>query len=102
MRPLARKMANETSLSSYQATYDADNKKVSAPVHKLENLIPPIHKHTFAPDIDPSNLIDDEAVFRALTGINWATPDFHLMDKQGDEDEEEVQEDPEASTRHQS
>src|SRR3989337_2393822 len=30
MRPLARKLADETSLSTYQAAYDADNKRVSA------------------------------------------------------------------------
>ena len=76
MRPLASKLAVETSLSSYKAAYDADNKRVSAQVHEPTDLIPPIRKHTFAPDIDPSNLIDDEAVFRVLTGINWATPDF--------------------------
>ena len=72
---------------------------MKAPVHQQMDLTPPIRKHTFAPDIDLSNLIDDEVVFRALTGINWATPDFQLMDKEGVEDEEEVQEDPEASTR---
>ena len=76
MRPLASKLADETSLSAYQASYDADNKRVSALVHEPTDLILPIRKHTFALDIDPSNLIDDEAVFRALTGINWATPDF--------------------------
>ena len=101
MRPLASKLADETSLSTYQAAYDAENKKVKVPVHQQTNLIPPIRKHTFAPDIDPPNLIDDEAVFGALTGINWATPDFQLMDNQGAEDEEEAQDDPEASTRQQ-
>ena len=77
---------------------------MSAPVHQPTDLIPPIRKHTFAPDIDPSNLIDDEAVFRALTSINWATPDFQLMDNQGaeEEEEEETQDDPEASTRQES
>ena len=99
IHPLASKLADETSLSTYQAAYDADNKKLSVPVHEPTDLIPPIRKHTFAPDIDPSNLIDDEAVFRALTGINWATSDFQPIDKQGVEDEEEVQEDPEALTR---
>ena len=70
MRPLASKLADETSLSTYQAAYDTDNKRVSAPVHEPKDLIPPIRKHTFAPNIDRSNLIDDEAVFRVLTGIN--------------------------------
>lgn len=94
MRPLASKLAEETNLSQYQAAYDAENKKMKVPVHQEVDLIPPTHKHTFAPDIDVSNLIDEEAVFRALTGINWASPDFQPMDNQ----EEEAQDDPEAST----
>ena len=102
MRPLATRLAEETNLSQYQVAYDADNKKVKASVHQETDLIPPIRKHTFAPDIDPSNLIDDEAVFRALTGINWATPDFQLMDNQGAGEEEEAQDDSEASTRQES
>ena len=53
MRPLASKLADETSLSSYHAAYDADNKKIAAPVHEPTDLIPSIRKHTFAPDIDP-------------------------------------------------
>ena len=88
MHMLASKLADETSLSTYQAAYDADNKKIGTQVHEPIDLITPIRKHTFAPDIDPSNLIDDEVVFRALTGINWATPDFHPMDKQGAKDAE--------------
>ena len=70
MHPLASKLAKETNLSTYQAAYDVENKKMKASVHQETDLTPPICKHTFAPDIDPSNLIDDEAVFRALTGIN--------------------------------
>src|SRR5215216_74151 len=97
MCPLASKLAEETDMSQYQAVYDADNKKVKAPVHEAQDLILPILKHTFAPDIDPSTLIDDEVVFKALTGINWATPGFQPT---GDEEEDEpVQDDPEASTR---
>ena len=53
MRPLASKLAEETNLSTYQAAYGSENKKVKAPVHQETNLIPPIRKHTFAPDIDP-------------------------------------------------
>ena len=69
---------------------------MKAPVHDVVDLIPPTHKHTFAPNIDASSLIDDEAVFRALTGINWAMTDFQPMDNQ--EEEESTQDDPEAST----
>ena len=102
MRPLASKLTDETSLTTYQASYDADKKKSGAPVHEPTDLIPLIRKQIFAPNIDPSNLIDDEDVFRALTGINWATPDFQLMDKQGVEEEEETRGDPRASTRQES
>lgn len=96
MRPLASKLALETDLSKYHPVYDAKNAKVKAPVHEAVDLIPPTRKHTFAPDIDPSTLIDGEAVFKALTGINLATSDFQPMGEEGDEP---VQDDPESSTR---
>lgn len=96
MRPLASKLALETDLSKYHPVYDANNAKVKAPVHEAVDLIPPTRKHTFAPDIDPSTLIDGEAVFKALTGINLATSDFQPM---GEEEDEPVQDDPESSTR---
>ena len=70
MRTLARKLAEDTDLTHYQPVYDANNKKVKAPTHDAPDLTPSIRKHTYAPDVDPSTLISDEAVFRALTGIN--------------------------------
>ena len=97
MCPLASKLAEDTGLSHYQAVYDADNKKVKAPIHEAQDLIQPIHKHTFAPDIDPSTLIGDEAVFKSSTGINWATSDFQSTGEE--EGDEPVQDDPESSTR---
>ena len=33
---------------------------MKASTFEIVELIPPIRKHTFAPDIDPPNLIDDE------------------------------------------
>ena len=41
--------------------------------------MPLIRKHTYAPDINPSNLIHEEAVFQALTGIDWSTVDFQRL-----------------------
>jgi hypothetical protein len=65
MRPLASKLAEETEHSHYQSIYDANNKRVNAPTYDAPNLIPPIRKHTYAPDVDPSTLISDEAIFKA-------------------------------------
>ena len=86
MRPLASKLAEETDLSFHPSIYDADNKRIDASVHEVQNLIPPIRKHTYAPDVESSTLISDEAVFRALTGIDWATIDFQPL---GGEEEAE-------------
>ena len=86
MRPLASKLVEETDLSYYQSIYDANKKKDSTPSYDAPNLTPPIRKHTYAPDIDPSTLISDEAVFKALTGIDWATIDFQPL---GREEEDE-------------
>ena len=82
MRPLASKLAKEINLSHYQAVYDTDNTRLPAPTHDVEDLIPPIRKHTYASDVDPSNLISDEAVFQALTGIDWSTIDFQPLGRQ--------------------
>ena len=95
MRPWASKLAEETDLSKYHPVYDATNSKVKAPVHEAMDLIPPTRKHTFTPDIDPSTLIDDEAVFKASTGIDWSSPNFQTTW----EEEEPAHDDSEASTR---
>ena len=86
MRPLASQLAEEVDLSVYQSNYDTDGKRVDAAVKEAQNLIPPIRKHTCAPDIELSNLISNEAVFQALTRIDWTTLDFQPL---GEEDEVE-------------
>ena len=88
-------MAEEADLSYYQASYDDKNRRVAAPIPEAQNLIPPIRKHTYAPDIEPSTLISDEAVFQALTGIDWATIDFQPLG--GEEEDESAQDDPQPS-----
>ena len=62
---------------------------------EVQNLIPPIRKHTYAPDVEVSNLISDEAVFQALTGIDWATIDFQPVG--GEEEGEPTRHDPSTS-----
>ena len=98
MHPLARKLAEDTDMSQYQAVYDAENKKVKVPVHEAQVLIPPTRKHTFAPEIDPAGLIDEEAQFEALSGIDWKSSTFQVLGSAGGEDRNE----PETSTQQAS
>ena len=86
MRPAASKLAVDTDLSHFQPFYDAEGKRNPAEIHEVEELVPPIRKHTYAPDINPSSLIHEEVVFQALTGIDWSTVDFQRLGR----DEEEV------------
>lgn len=95
VRPLACQLAEEADLSHYQVSYDIHNKRVAATTPEVQNLIPPIRKHTYAPDIEPSTLISNKAVFQALTGIDWTTIDFHPLGR--DEEDEPAQDDPQPS-----
>ena len=95
VRPLACQLAEEADLSHYQASYDVHNKRVAAPTPEVQHLIPPIRKHTYAPDIELSTLVSDEAVFQALTGIDWTTIDFQPLG--GEKEDEMAQEDPQPS-----
>ena len=61
-----------------------ENQKITMPAYKVMDLIPPIRKHTFAPEVEPSELVDDEAEFQALCGIDWSSPNFQAAE----EDEE--------------
>lgn len=97
MHPLACQLAAETNLSHYHAIYDVNNKRVAASTPDAQNLIPPIRKHTYAPDVEPSTLISDEVVFQALTGIDWATIDFQPLGR--DEEDEPAQDDPQPSSQ---
>src|SRR3954468_7176070 len=84
VHPLACQLVEEADLSFYQAQYNDQNKRVAAPIPKAENLIPPIRKHTYAPHIEPSLLIHDEAVFQALMGIDWTTIDFQPLGREAE------------------
>ena len=96
MRPLACQLAQEVDLSKYQAAYDSNNIRIKPPSHEIMDLTPPRCKHTFAPHLDPSLIINDEATFEALTGIDWTSITLQMAD-----DNEPAQDDPEASTsRH--
>ena len=96
MRLAARKLADDTDLSHFQPFYNAEGKRQSADIHEVEELVPPIRRHTYAPDINPSNLIHEEAVFQALTGIDWSTVDFQRL---GRDEEVPTPTDPQPSNR---
>ena len=95
MRPLSSQLAEEANLPVHWSFYDANNQRVDTAVKEVQNLIPPIRKHTYAPDVEPSNLISEEAVFQALTQIDWTTVDFQPLG--GEEEVELTPEDPSTS-----
>ena len=59
MQPISSKLVDDTDLSHYQPVYDVEGKRQPAPIHDVEDLVPSIRKHTYAPDIDPSNHIHE-------------------------------------------
>ena len=79
----------------HRSFYDANNRWVEAVIPEVQNLIPQIRKHTYTPDVDPAELISEEAVFQALTRIDWTTNDFQPLDE---EEAEPTPDDP--STSH--
>ena len=82
IRPVATLIGNDTDLSKYAPAYDSENRRIPNTPYDQISLIPPIRKHTFAPEVDPAGLIDDEAEFEALSGIDWASSTF--QDKTAD------------------
>ena len=93
IHPMATLIADEADLTKYQPGYDTENQRIPMPHYKVTSLIPPLRKHTFAPEVDPTGLIDDEAEFEALNGIDWSSSTF--QDREHGEGAERA--DPEAS-----
>ena len=95
VRPVATLIGNDTDLSKYQPGYDADNQRIPTPHYEAISLIPPPRKHSFAPEVDPVGLIDDEAEFEALSGIDWKSSTFQDRETTGGVERDE----PEASAQ---
>ena len=93
IRHVATLVADDTDLTKYQPGYDAENRRIPTPHYEVISLIPPIRKHTFAPEVDPAGLIDDEAEFEALSGIDWSSSTFQDREQDGGAERD----DPEAS-----
>ena len=81
--PCGTLIADEADLTSYQPGYDAENRRIPTPHYKMTSLISPIRKHTFAPEVDPAELIDDEAEFEALNGIDCSSSTFQDREQDG-------------------
>ena len=76
VRPVATLIGNDTDLTKYQLGYDKENRTTPTPHYDDVSLFVPIRKHTFAPEVDPTGLLDEEAEFEALSGIDWASSSF--------------------------
>ena len=96
--PVATQIADDTDLTKYQPGYDAENRRIPTPHCKVTSLVPPIRKHTFAPEVDPAGLIDDEAEFEALNGIDWSSSTF----QEKEHGKEAKRADPDASGQHEN
>ena len=80
VRPQATILGEETCIDKYQPSFDMENKKMVTPSYKVTDLIPSVRQHTFAPEIDPAGLIDDESEFVALDGFDWSKPSFQPVE----------------------
>ena len=92
---MSSQLAEEANLTVHRSFYDEKNQRVDTTMKETQNLILPIRKHTYAPDVDPSDLISEEAVFQALTRIDWTT--LHFQPLGGEEEVEPAPEDPSTS-----
>ena len=66
-------------MDKYQPGFDSENKKMAPPSYKVTDLIPPVREDTFAPEVDPVGLIDDEAEFVTMNGYDWSKPNFQQI-----------------------
>ena len=89
--PLASLIANGKDLSKYHPAYSMESQKMPTPAYIVMGLIPPICKHTFAPVVDPSGLIDDEAEFQALRGIDWSSPNLQTAEENEDPEKDDAE-----------
>ena len=78
-RVLASSLADELDLSTYQAAYDAENKRVHCPTFESRSLAPTRHKQLFAPGLDASPFFD-QTQFEALTRCNWDVDNLQIKD----------------------
>ena len=78
-RVLASSLADELDLSTYQAAYNAENKRVQCPTFESRSLTPARRKQLFAPDLVASPFFD-ETQFEALTRCNWDVDNLQIKE----------------------
>ena len=79
-------------LKNYPVDYDANHSRIPSPNLISVNLAPQRRKHIFAPKVDPSSILDDEAIFQALNHYNWDADNLQIQ-----EPEDPVSDNPETS-----
>ena len=89
VRPVATLIGNDTDLTKYQPGYNAENQRIPTPRYEAVSLVPPARKHSFVPEIGPAGLIDEEAQFEALSGIDWKSSTFQVLGTAGGEERDE-------------
>ena len=78
-RVLASSLAEELDFSTYQAAYDAENKRVQCPTFESRSLTPTRRKQLFAPGLDASSFFD-KTQFEALTRCNWDVDNLQIKE----------------------
>jgi hypothetical protein len=68
----ASQLVQEMKVTRFQPAYDEDGKRVKLGSLPPLDLTPEGRKDEFAPDIDSSNLLDDEEIFEAFASVDWA------------------------------
>ena len=77
---LSTQLVSEMKLRSYQAAYGANHTRIPPPDLITKNLAPQRREHVFAPEVDPSSILDDEAVFQALSHCNWDVDTLQIQE----------------------
>ena len=67
---LSTQLVSEMKLRNYQAAYGANHTRIPPPILITKSLAPQQREHVFAPEVDQSSILDDEAMFQALSHCN--------------------------------
>lgn len=70
-RVIASNLVEELDLKRYQSAYDAAGGRINVPAFETVNLTPSRRKHIFAPDVDSSPMMGEDAELQALTTLDW-------------------------------